>query len=68
MSDEKIVVAEAMEKFGGGFVKALGTALFRADANNTQRIKDAFPFYWDKYKTMGEQVQRKNDAKGLMNK
>lgn len=46
---EKHLVAMAMIRFGGGFVSRLGTALMRADANNTQRIHDAFPEYWEKY-------------------
>lgn len=52
--NEKYIVAENMEKYGGGFVKALGYALLRADKNNTQRIKKAFPEYWEQYKTWGK--------------
>ena len=47
--DEKLHVQEAMNRYGGGFVSTLGDALLRADGNNTQRIYDAFPEYWQKY-------------------
>lgn len=48
-SKEKYLVSLAMRRYGGGFVSRLGEALIRADANNTQRIHDAFPEYWEKY-------------------
>lgn len=49
MSDESISVANAMEKYGGGFVKSLGVALFCADEVNAQKIKKTWPKYWAKY-------------------
>ncbi len=52
--DEKLEVAEAMIKYGGSFVKALGQALMLADNENAQRIKIAFKEYWEKYKKMKE--------------
>jgi len=48
--DEKIQVAESMQKYGGSFVKALGLALIKADRINTARIQNAFPEYWKQYK------------------
>lgn len=51
--DERIKVAENMVKYGGGFVQALGTALYRADRINTARIRNAFPEYWKQYKDWG---------------
>lgn len=38
-----------MEKFGGGFVRALAAALRLADPANLERIKTAFPEYWARY-------------------
>ena len=51
MIDQKEVfyVGEAMERFGGSFVKALGKTLLHADPNNQQRIKDTWPKYWKQY-------------------
>jgi len=42
-------VIQAMKKFGGGFVAALGEAAQRADLDNLRRIKLAFPDYWERY-------------------
>ena len=47
---ERIAIAEAMIKYGGSFVKALGQALLLADIHNVRRIKSAFKEYWEEYK------------------
>ena len=52
--DEALHVARMMIRYGGGFVHNLGRALQRADSNNTARIKEAFPEYWETYKDMVE--------------
>lgn len=54
LHDEKFAVMENMRKFGGGFVKALAEALARADHENTIKIKNAFPEYWEQYKNFGQ--------------
>ncbi len=50
---EVLSVAEAMIKYGGSFVESLGRTLLQADENNQQKIKNAFPEYWERYKNMG---------------
>lgn len=52
--DRDIAVGNAMIKYGGGFVRALGNALIRADTYNTQVIKDAFPEYFEKYSELAD--------------
>lgn len=52
MSEQDIAVIEAMEKYGGSFVKALAEAARRADAINLAKIKNAFPDYWWQYTEM----------------
>ena len=47
------IVAENMQRYGGGFVQNLGRALARADDRNISRIKQAFPDYWEEYLQMG---------------
>lgn len=42
-------VAEATEKFGGNFFKALGVALGYADMNNKVKIKDTWETEWNEY-------------------
>lgn len=44
-----ILVIQAMQRFGGGFVKALGEAAMKADLVNLRRIKQAFPELWERY-------------------
>ncbi len=47
--NEKYIVMESVERYGGSFVKALGLALMRADHENVLKIKKAFPEYWEQY-------------------
>ena len=54
MSEEDMKVIQAMIRFGGSFVSNLGKAALCADANNLQRIKDAFPEYWEQYTEMSK--------------
>jgi len=54
MEDNDHKVIEAMERYGGSFVKALAVAFYRADHINTQKLKSAFPEYWEQYKKMAE--------------
>ena len=51
--NEQFYTSEAMRKFGGSFVKSLGTALRSADMINASKIKQAFPEYWNKYYKLG---------------
>lgn len=54
MSESDMKVIQAMIRFGGSFVSNLGKAALSADANNLQRIKDAFPEYWEQYTEMAK--------------
>lgn len=47
MSDQEIT--NAMVKYGGSFVQALGRAAQLADSDNMERLKIAFPEYWSNY-------------------
>lgn len=55
---EQTKVAHAMIKWGGSFVNALGLALMKADRNNAQKIKDAFPEYWEEYLKRSEKLEK----------
>lgn len=52
MTDEDLLVVEAMEKYGGSFVKALANACHHADAFNLGKIKQTFKEYWTTYSEM----------------
>jgi len=54
LDEERPIVANSMRMRGGGFVQALGAALSRADSDNTRRIKEAFPEYWEKYLNLAQ--------------
>ncbi len=45
--DYKIV--EAMEKYGGSFVKALAVCLQKADLINFSKLRNTFSNYWEEY-------------------
>ena len=48
-SDDEYWTIAAMIKYGGGFVHQLGIAFRLADDSNKQKLKGAFPEYWEKY-------------------
>ena len=52
-AQERYDVWRNMRQYGGSFVKLLGELLIHADEDNTRRIKEAFPEYWEKYKNIG---------------
>lgn len=41
---------EAMEKYGGSFVKALAAMLWQADPVNYKKLAETFPEYFKEYK------------------
>lgn len=49
MNDHDYQVVQMMERYGGSFVQALAVAFQRADHFNFQRLKNAFPEYWNEY-------------------
>ena len=54
---ERYFVATGMERYGGGFVKKLGVALWNADDNNVLKIKHTWPEYWAEYLRIGEGLE-----------
>ena len=50
MNKTEFKVLENMEKYGGSFVKALAQCFHRADRINFEKLKNAFPEYWEQYK------------------
>lgn len=51
---DHVKIANAMREYGGGFVKALAEAIVRADSENLEKLKGAFPEYFEKYAEMAE--------------
>jgi pyruvate/2-oxoacid:ferredoxin oxidoreductase beta subunit len=54
MNDEEMEVVEAMEKYGGSFVKSLAGCFRHADRTNINKLFNAFPEYWKQYEDMAQ--------------
>ena len=52
--DEIQKVTDNMERYGGSFVQTLATLILRADTVNLDKIRTAFPEYWNKYRDWGK--------------
>lgn len=61
MSDRDIWTIDAMEKWGGSFVKQLGALARHADAQNLQKIKATWPEYWADYEAKGMALEKENE-------
>ena len=48
--EQDAITIQSMAYSGGSFVKSLAAACYRADADNLNRIKAAFPEIWEKYR------------------
>ncbi len=57
MDDRDIWTIDAMEKYGGSFVKKLGGLARHADRFNLSIIKEAWPGYWMEYEAFGRKMQ-----------
>ena len=53
-TSERRKITEAMQRFGGSFIKALGVAASKADPDNYKKLEEAFPEYWAAYKRFTE--------------
>jgi hypothetical protein len=61
ISDQEVF--DAMVKYGGGFVSALGVAWRKADPENSDKLKAVFWAYFDSYKAMAIEQKRREQAK-----
>lgn len=62
MNDRDCWTCDAMERYGGSFIKALSAAARAADAENLIKIKTAFAEAWKKYETMGLDLENENQG------
>lgn len=58
MNETELRIVEAMEKYGGDFVKALANAMRHADHINRAKIISTWPEYWASYEVMAKQAKR----------
>lgn len=54
MNDKDLKVIEAMETYGGSFVKNLAQLARSADRFNLIKIKQTWPEYWKQYEEMAK--------------
>jgi pyruvate/2-oxoacid:ferredoxin oxidoreductase beta subunit len=57
MNEEDLKIVEAMETYGGSFVKALANAARHADHYNLGKIRQTWSEYWDTYREMAIGVE-----------
>ena len=43
------LILDAMQKYGGSFVKQLATLGYLADSTNFEKLKSTFSNYWEEY-------------------
>ena len=55
---ERLILVSNMQKYGGSFVQALSEAILRSDPDNYERLKEAFPDYWETYSNMEDRHER----------
>lgn len=60
--DRDLWTLDAMEKYGGSFVKNLGSLARRADPLNLRKIKDTWPEYWSEYERLGIEMEQKEEV------
>ena len=61
MNERDCWTVDAMEKYGGGFVKALANLARHADHINLQMIKMTWVNNWNEYEKMGIEMERKGE-------
>jgi hypothetical protein len=59
MKERTYETLEAMDTYGGGFVRSLAECYRRADLFNKSRLEVAFKEYFDRYEKMAENIKRR---------
>ncbi len=58
-------IVEMMDKYGGSFARALAEAARRADTENLDRLKSAFPEMWAEYAELARLREVANERAAL---
>lgn len=61
MTEELLKTVEAMETYGGSFIKALAECVRRADHINRPKLLLAFPEYFKEYHEIAMKEEAKHD-------
>ncbi len=63
MTPDDFEIIEAMEKYGGSFMRAIAYAAMRADMFNLEKLKCTFETEWKQYKNMAEREKKVQNEK-----
>lgn len=63
MNEQDSWTCDAMEKYGGSFVRQLAVLCRSADMLNLAKLKRTFRRYWNDYELMGKKMQIAADEK-----
>lgn len=58
MNEKQMRTIEAMEEYGGSFVKALARCFRTADQTNFQKLFVTFNAYWREYEEMAQRRRK----------
>jgi len=61
-NDRDAWTVDAMETYGGSFVKALGNLARHADATNLEYIKTTWANLWAQYEETGRQMEARGEG------
>jgi|GEM_PF-2378109 len=59
-TEAQMKVVDAMQDYGGGFVKALASCYRHADPINFVKLQNAFPEYWEQYEKMASRRETRS--------
>ena len=61
MNERDCWTVDAMEKYGGSFVQALGNLARHADPTNLEYIKTTWVNLWSQYEDIGKRMEAKGE-------
>lgn len=59
--EDHIPMVEEMKRTGGSFIQALALCIQRADLDNLRKLRAAFPWYWERYRSLA--ARRKEEGR-----
>jgi pyruvate/2-oxoacid:ferredoxin oxidoreductase beta subunit len=58
MTTTERATLDAMQKYGGSFIKALAACYIAADPSNRKIIQEAWSYYWQQYAAIAEDTEK----------
>ena len=57
-TEQDYKTVEAMERYGGSFVRSLARLIRCADRKNFWKIRNTWPAYWEQYEEMSKEKEQ----------